>query len=155
MLTNKRSATNLDSVTSYNMDGSSLVIILLDVTFQLYFLFLIFMSCISAIDHVLHSALCILIRNHNNVILVKQLLLTVGQEELRFSSSNMILLNHITFPLLLSVCFKMSRVNPKSAIFFLQDEYSSTEALNRLQGAILQTSPGEGMRLEYPTFGDH
>ncbi|KAM0842704.1 hypothetical protein ACQ4PT_058191 [Festuca glaucescens] len=30
-----------------------------------------------------------------------------------------------------------------------KDEYSSTEALNRLQGAILHSSPGEGMRVEY------
>lgn len=30
-----------------------------------------------------------------------------------------------------------------------KDDYSSTEAINRLQGAILHSSPGEGMRLEY------
>jgi hypothetical protein len=34
----------------------------------------------------------------------------------------------------------------------LQDANSSTEALNRLQGVILYSSPGEGIRLEYPAI---
>ncbi|XP_039804224.1 U2 small nuclear ribonucleoprotein B''-like isoform X1 [Panicum virgatum] len=33
-----------------------------------------------------------------------------------------------------------------------KDANSSTEALNRLQGVILYSSPGEGIRLEYPTI---
>jgi hypothetical protein len=36
-----------------------------------------------------------------------------------------------------------------------KDMDSSTEAINRLQGVILYSSTGEGMRLEYPTFRDY
>ncbi|TVU08603.1 hypothetical protein EJB05_42012 [Eragrostis curvula] len=35
-----------------------------------------------------------------------------------------------------------------------KDVNSSTEALNRLQGVVLYSSPGEGIRLEYPKIGN-
>jgi len=46
--------------------------------------------------------------------------------------------------------FPNFKVNPKPKSSCLQDAFSSTEAINRLQGVILYSSPGEGIRLEYP-----
>jgi hypothetical protein len=56
---------------------------------------------------------------------------------------------------MISICLNLfSKLIPNWSCC-LQDMDSSTEAINRLQGVILYSSTGEGMRLEYPTFRDY